>query len=178
MIIVMGVPGAGKSSVLSGAAGSGYIFVNYGDLMFEIAKVKFSLQNRDEMRKLDVKKQSEVQKAVAEKLAGMKGKIILDTHCSIATPSGYLPGLPFALLGKLKVEKLVYITAPPNEILARRQKDATRKRESSIEQLQDHEGINRAFLAAYSAFTGSPAAIIYNRDGALESAVADFKKLL
>ena len=37
MIIVMGLPGAGKSTVLAAAAKTDYKLVNYGDLMFDIA---------------------------------------------------------------------------------------------------------------------------------------------
>lgn len=181
IIIVMGVPGAGKSTVLSGAAAKSRQLVNYGDLMFEIAQKKFGIKHRDEIRKLDTKKQSLMQSLVAKKLAAEKRSIILDTHCSINTPRGYLPGLPFSLLSKLDVETLVLITAPPGEILARRRKDmeaAGRVRELDEAGLIEHEGINRAFLAAYSAFSGAPACIIVNRDGGLENARAKLSSLL
>ncbi|MFA5412408.1 MAG: adenylate kinase [Candidatus Micrarchaeia archaeon] len=179
MIIVMGLPGAGKSSVLAGAEGTGYAFLNYGTLMFEIAKEEFGLGHRDEMRKLPVAKQKKVQEAVANRLSREKGKVILDTHCSIRTPRGYLPGLPFSLLEKLHVDSLVLITATPEEIMGRRNSDGTRVRDPEpIESVREHDMINKALLAAYAAHRGCPARIIYNHDGKLEDAVRQLRELL
>ena len=179
MIIVMGLPGAGKSTVLSAASGSDYKMLNYGDLMFDIAKKKFGIGHRDELRKLEPGKQKAVQAAVGDQLAKMEGKIILDTHCSVSTPGGYLPGLPLSLLSKLRVEKLVLITAPVEEVLARRNSDKTRSRDpEGPESLSEHDAVNRALLAAYSCVSGAPAAIISNRQGRLAEAQARFLSLL
>ena len=59
MIIVMGLPGAGKTTVLNNAV-SGFAdwkVLNYGDMMFEIAKREKLVNDRDEMRKLPLKSQ-------------------------------------------------------------------------------------------------------------------------
>jgi len=178
MIIVMGLPGAGKTTVLQGLK-TDYRVLNYGDLMLEIEKEKFGVKDRDEMRKLAIEKQKEAQMLVAKKLAGMKAKIILDTHCSINTPSGYYPGLPFEFLKSLKVDRLIYITAPPEQIFARRNNDPTRKRdEQTLEMIEEHDNINKSLLAAYSAFTGAPAVIIINSQGKLGEAVARLQSFL
>lgn len=174
MIIVMGLPGAGKSTVLNGLK-SDYKILNYGDLMFEIEKEKYGVTNRDEMRKLPIQKQKEVQNLVSQKLSGEKGKIILDTHCSISTPSGYYPGLPFDFLKSLKVDALVLITANPKEIEHRRANDPTRKRDN--DDIALHDELNKAFLAAYSAFTGAPAVVITNKHGKVEEAVSQLEKI-
>ena len=176
MIIVMGLPGAGKSTMLSAAAKTGYKIVNYGDLMFEIASKEGFVKHRDELRKMGTATQKKVQSAVGDALSKMNGKIILDTHCSISTQSGYLPGLPQSLLSKLNVDRLVLINAPPEEILARRSSDATRVRDSeTAESITEHDFVNRALLAAYSSISGAPSIIISNRQGKLEEAQ---KKLL
>lgn len=179
MIIVMGLPGAGKSTVLAAAEGSGYKMLNYGTEMLEIAKGKFGVTDRDMLRKLTPEQQSVVQRMVGEKLAHEKGKAILDTHCSINTPQGYLPGLPYELLKMWKVERLVLISAPLKDILGRRNKDASRVRDAQGEEhLAEHERMNTAFLAAYSTLANAPATIILNRDGGIEEARAKFKSLL
>ncbi len=179
MIIVMGVPGAGKSTVLSVAAEAGWSVLNYGDLMMEIAKGE-GIADRDQLRKQPAEVQKKIQKKVGERLAKEKKReLILDTHCSISTPGGYLPGLPFALLERLHVERLVYITAKPEEIMKRRAKDPTRSRnDQDLERLIEHDLINRAYLAAYSALTGAPAKIIINADGQVERTQAEFRALL
>ncbi|VVB57055.1 Adenylate kinase [uncultured archaeon] len=179
MIIVMGVPGAGKSTVLSIAQAAGWTVLNYGDLMMEIAKGK-GIADRDALRKQPAEFQKEIQKEVGERLAKEKRRtVILDTHCSVNTPGGYLPGLPFSFLSRWSVERLVYITAEPKEIMKRREKDPTRKRnDQDLHQLMEHDQINRAYMAAYSVLTGAPAKIIINADGKVEKTQTEFKALL
>jgi adenylate kinase len=53
--------------------------------------------------------------------------------------------------------------------------DPTRVRDS--DDVAEHDSINRAYLAAYSAFTGAPAVIIYNKQGKVEEAVAKLEKI-
>jgi len=175
MIIVMGLPGAGKSTVLKGLK-TDYRIQNYGDLMLEIEKKEFGIKDRDDMRKLPIEKQKHAQKLVADVLAKETGKFLLDTHCSVFTPSGYFPGLPFELLKRLKVDALVLITADVKEIAARRQNDPTRIRDADDVAL--HDKLNHAYLAAYSALTGAPAIVIYNKQGKVEEAVARLQDLL
>ena len=179
MIIVMGVPGAGKSTVLAAAQAAGWSVLNYGDLMMEIAKTK-GIADRDALRNQPAEFQKEIQKAVGEKLAREKRRtVILDTHCAVFTPGGYLPGLPFSFLSKWSVERLVYITAEPKEIMARRAKDRTRQRnDQDLHQLIEHDQINRAYLAAYSVLTGAPAKLILNTDGQVQKTQAEFRALL
>jgi len=175
MIIVMGLPGAGKTTVLKGLQ-TDYKVQNFGDLMFEIEKEKFGIQNRDEMRTIPKEKQTEVQKLVYERLSKEEGKFILDTHCSVNTPKGFLPGVPLEYLKLLKVDYLVLITADVEAVAKRRAEDPTRKRDS--DNIGLHDQMNKSFLAAYSAFTGAPAVVIINEQGKVEKAVAKLQALL
>ena len=177
----MGLPGAGKTTVLVALAKkrNDYKILNYGDLMLEIEKEQGWVKNRDEMRKLPIEKQKIAQGLVAKKLAKEKGKFILDTHCSISTPNGYYPGLPFEFLKYLKIDKLVYITANVQEIASRRKNDPTRVRDSDDDRtIGHHDLINKSYLASYSVFTGAPALIIFNEQGKLEKAVAELQSVL
>ncbi|MDD5336959.1 MAG: adenylate kinase, partial [Candidatus ainarchaeum sp.] len=94
------------------------------------------------------------------------------------TPSGYFPGLPFQLLGKLKVDRLVLLSATVDEIFNRRKNDPTRSRNANREEIVEHDQMNRAYLAAYSAFTGAPATIIMNHDNRVGEAVAALAAVL
>lgn len=180
MIIVMGLPGVGKSTVLSIVPEkTAFQIVNYGSLMFEIAKKKFGIGHRDDLRKLDHEKQKIVQAEVGAELAEMQGSIILDTHCSIATPNGYLVGLPDEILKQLRIERLIYITAPVSEVAARRNSDPTRIRDAESEHsLQAHDDHNRELLKHYSAIAHAPAEIIYNYQGKLQEAQEKLLSLL
>ncbi|MBN1169903.1 adenylate kinase [Candidatus Micrarchaeota archaeon] len=175
MIIAMGLPGAGKTTVLK-SLNTDYEIHNFGNLMFEIEKENFGIKDRDEMRKIPIEKQKQVQKMVYEKLSGMGDRVILDTHCSVSTPKGFFPGVPFEYLKLLKVDALVLITADVEEVKKRRAEDPGRKRDD--DDIGLHDQMNKGYLAAYSAFTGAPAVVIVNRQGQLEKAVEKFQKIL
>jgi adenylate kinase len=181
MIIVMGIPGAGKTTVLSEALKGvqGWRIINWGDRMVELAKAQGLVKDRDEMRKLPVEKQAKLQEDVADALSKETGKWILDTHCSINTPKGYFPGLPFRLLAKLHVDHLVLIEAPVENILRRRASDVTRTRDTQPRALLEEQlFVNKSLICAYSAFTGAPVSFIMNEDGKLSEAAASLRKLL
>ncbi len=173
MIIVLGLPGVGKTTVLSRVAEQNpdWKLVNWGDVMFEMAKTHYGVGDRDEIRHLSEDKQKDIQEKAALKIASMGEKTIVDTHCSIFTPVGYLPGLPYRLLKHLPVRLLILLSAKPTEIYTRRVKDTTRTRELDIEQIEEQLRLNEMYLAAYSALSGANAAIVYNHDNELDKAV-------
>lgn len=170
IIVVTGVPGIGKSTVMEKASIAKDIeIINYGTVMFEIAK-KFGVEKRDDIRKLESFKQREIQEKAAERIHEM-GDVILDTHCTIKTPKGYLPGLPEFVLKKLKPEVIVLVEATPEEIAGRRQKDKTRERDNEmISEIEEHQMINRYTSMAYSAISGITVKIIYNHDNRIDEA--------
>ena len=181
MIIVMGIPGAGKTTVLTEAlkGASGWRVINWGDRMVGLAKAQGLVKERDEMRGLPVERQAKLQEDVADSLAKETGKWILDTHCSVNTPRGYFPGLPFRLLGKLKVDGLVLVEAPVENILRRRAADATRQRDAQAKSLLEEQlFVNKALIASYAAFSGAPVSFVLNEDGKLEAAGAKLRALL
>lgn len=180
MIIAMGLPGAGKTTVLKEAVkGTKFKIVNYGDAMFEVALKDGLVSNRDEIRRLPLGKQKEIQKKAAEKLANEKGDVLLDTHCSIKTRYGYLPGLPHNILKELNPAALVLVVAPAKDIVRRRNEDLTRKRDTvSEEEIVEDITVNKIYLFSYSALTGAPTIIIENKDGKLGEAVGKLKEFL
>ena len=97
LIVVTGMPGTGSSTVIEAALklneeGVAFTPMNYGDVMFEVARGEGLVEQRDEMRKLPKEKQQEIQRLASEKIADLKEStnLIIDTHCTIKTPSGYL----------------------------------------------------------------------------------------
>jgi len=172
VIVVTGIPGVGKTTVMKRAAeGLDMKFVTFGTVMIDIAKEMGLVKDRDEMRKLTLEQQKELQIRSAEKVASM-GNVILDTHCTVKTPKGYMPGLPEWVLKKLKPTAIVVVEADPDEIYNRRAKDATRNRDpDSIEQIAEHQQINRAAAMAYATLTGATVKIVYNHDDAIDEAV-------
>ncbi len=146
-------------------------FVTFGTVMIDIAKEMGLVKDRDDMRKLTLEQQKDLQIRSAEKVAAM-GNVILDTHCTVKTPKGYMPGLPEWVLKKLKPTAIVVVEADPDEIYNRRAKDSTRNRDpDSKEEIAEHQQINRAAAMSYATLTGATVKIVFNHDNAIDEAV-------
>ena len=186
LIVVTGMPGSGSSTVIKEALmlnekGVEFTLLNYGDVMFEAAREAGLVENRDGMRKLPSEKQQEIQRLACDKIAEWKKStnLIIDTHCTIKTPSGYLPGLPEYVLKEIKPDQFVLIEANPDEILARRQTDKTRERDVEDEKsIEEHQFMNRAMSMAYACLTGASVKIIKNHNGEVEKAAKEFFELI
>lgn len=170
VVIITGVPGVGKSTVINAAQEhAGYKVVVYGTEMFNVAKQKGLVADRDEMRKLDPAVQKEIQIAAAEAIAKM-GDVIVDTHCTIQTPKGYLPGLPEWVVRKLDPAQIILVEATPEEIRGRRENDTTRKRDpDSVEEIDAHQRWNRYEAMAVAVLTGATVKVVMNRDNQVDA---------
>jgi len=130
---------------------------------------------------LPQKKQVELQEMAAKKIADLakKGNIIVDTHSTIKTPRGYLPGIKEFTLTTTKPSLIVNVESFPKEIFGRRQKDDSRKRDAeTVEQIHDHQMINRSFSASCCALSGATFAIVENHDNELKEAIKQMKAIL
>ena len=172
VIVVTGIPAVGKTTVMKSAAeGMDIKFVTFGTVMSEIAIEEGLVEDRDEMRKLTLDQQKDLQIKAAERIASM-GNVILDTHCTIKTPKGYLPGLPEWVIKKLNPTAIVVVEADSEEIYNRRVRDPTRNRDPDTkEQIAEHQMINRATAMVYAALSGATVKIVFNHDNAIDAAV-------
>jgi adenylate kinase len=179
VIVVTGIPGVGKTTVMQKAAeGMDIQFVTFGTVMIDIAKELGLVKDRDEMRKLTLDQQKQLQIKTAEKVGKMKN-VILDTHCTVKTPKGYMPGLPEWVLRKLNPTAIIIVEADPQEIFNRRAKDTTRNRDpDSVEKIAEHQMMNRAVAMAYATLTGATVKIVFNHDNALDAAVKEAEPVI
>ncbi|HKU50487.1 MAG TPA: adenylate kinase [Nitrososphaera sp.] len=183
--VIVGIPGVGKTTVISRAAEMlnqkrKAAVVVFGTLMFEEAKARMGIKHRDEMRGMPVEEQRRLQEMAAQRIAEMKDDIVIvDTHLFINTSEGYYPGLPMRLLSIMKPTNLVMIAAEPEEIADRRKADQTRQRDIiSAENVQKELDLSRMMVASCSILTGAPFAIILNSDGKVDEAAANIAKVL
>jgi adenylate kinase len=184
-VIITGVPGVGKTTVVTGALklleeeGISYKILNFGTSMFEAAQKEGIVKNRDEMRKLDKDTQKRLQKFAAKEMAKEKGNILIDTHASIKTPNGYLAGLPEWVLKELMPDTIVLVETNEDQILLRRLTDETRTRDlEGSYGIGEHQQFNRSISAAYSMMTGCTIKYITNADFLLEKASEDMAEVL
>ena len=183
--VIVGIPGVGKTTLITRAAEilnrkRKTTVVIFGTVMFEEAKKKMGLKNRDELRRMAVEDQRRLQDLAAQRITEMNDDIvIIDTHLFINTDEGYYPGLPMRLLSIMKPTNMVMVAADPNEIAARRKSDQTRQRDiASAENIQKELDISRVMVASCSILTGAPFAIIMNNDGQMGEAAANIAKIL
>ncbi len=171
-VVLTAVPGSGKSTIIRKIRElrEDIRTVNFGDIMLEIAKARYGVEGRDQMRsRLSAEEYRLVQTLAAKKIAEMEGDVIVDTHCSILTPRGYHPGLPEEVLKQLDPQVIVLLEYDPEDIAARRGKDreaserAGREVETG-EAIELQQQMNRSFAAAYAALAHSSVKIISLRE--------------
>lgn len=179
LVVLTGIPGSGSTTLLGKALEHvDYVHLNYGDIMTEIAINEGIVDNRDALRKLPAEKQKEIQAKAAKEIKerSQKDNVIVDTHCTINTPAGFLPGLPIWVLEELQPDLFVLIEAHPDEIIYRRLNDETRERDlQKVKDIQLHQEMNRATSMAYATLTGATVKIVSNHDNHLDSST---KKLV
>lgn len=184
LVVATGIPGVGKTTVLEGVLeklDEGFKVINYGDKMLSLAEEKKYVSGRDEIRRLDSETQREIQREAAKAIAGEaeEENIIVDTHCTIKTPKGYLPGLPIWVLEELKPSQFIIVEAETEEIAGRRSTDETRVRDvDSLAEIEEHRQLNRSTAMAYSVLTGATVSIVHNHDDRLEEAVESFRRVI
>lgn len=179
-IVAGGLPGVGKTTVIAMAAerlkkeGHDAVVVTLGSFMFEEAK-KMGLTDRDQMRRLPVLQQKQLQLEAARKISELHNELVfVDTHFFIRTSEGYFPGLPLDVLQLLKPSQVVLVQAPVKEIMGRRMKDASRHRDSEGRaEVEEELSLSREFLVVAAATTGATMTIVNNRENRSDEAVED-----
>ncbi|HZA64938.1 MAG TPA: adenylate kinase [Nitrososphaeraceae archaeon] len=184
-VVVVGIPGVGKTTVISRTAeilnqrGIQTAVVVFGTMMFEEAG-KLGINNRDEMRRQSIEVQRHMQNLAARRIADLKDNIVIvDTHLFINTNEGYYPGLPLHLLEVIKPTNIVMVAADPEEIVNRRRIDETRDRDiESVENIQYQLDLSKVMVATCSVLTGCPFIIIMNSNNKIDETASNIVKAL
>jgi adenylate kinase len=184
-VIITGVPGVGKTTVVDGALkklkeeGVEYKSINFGTFMFEVAKNDNIVQDRDQMRTLDRTVQKRLQQRAAQAIAKISGNVLIDTHASVKTPKGYLAGLPDWVLREIMPDIIILVETDDDQILMRRLTDETRTRDKEgSRSIAEHQQFNRSIAAAYAMVTGCTIRIITNPDFLLERSSTELAEVL
>lgn len=188
VVIVTGIPGVGKTTVINTAVeqvkekhGEDILMLNIGTEMFEVAVKEGYVKDRDELRKLPTAIQREVQRqagiVIAEK--AKSARAIVDTHTLIQTNNGFLIGLPEWVVTAIKPKTVVLVEADSEKIASRRSGDETRTRDAqAITDIQIHQEMCRAAAVAVGTITGATVRIIKNREGLVEEAASELAETL
>jgi adenylate kinase len=166
-LLLASVPGGGKSTVLQLVRKKkpDITVKNFGDFMFELAKEKYHIQSRDDMRKLlSIDENRKLQYEAAEKLSKFEN-VVVDSHVTIKTVKGFYPGFPEDVLNKLNFDIIALMEFRPEDVIYRRKLDidvkAPRKTAAGTiaqprgrrdvetpEEIEFHQQINRMFAVS------------------------------
>ncbi|MEM2022048.1 MAG: adenylate kinase [Zestosphaera sp.] len=188
-VIVVGVAGVGKSTVLSHAKraleSEGYAVetLNYGDFMLRYVIDRGIVASRDEIRRLPLSEQRDIQGTVARELRnyieGLPAKhpgkdvvVFIDTHATIKTATGFWPGLPEYVIKELRPDTIVVVEADPTSVVERQSRDQSRYRRdyADVEVVKEVMSLVRMFSVASATLVGASVNIIKNEEGRAENA--------
>ncbi|MHA2117396.1 MAG: adenylate kinase [Candidatus Thorarchaeota archaeon] len=183
VVIVTGIPGVGKTTVINTAVqmvrdehNEEVLILNIGTEMFEIASERGLIKDRDELRKMTTAKQREVQRLAGEAIArkAKTARVIVDTHTLIQTKNGFLIGLPEWVSKAIQPKTVVLVEADPEKIAGRRTTDETRTRDAQLtDEIDTHQRMCRAAAVSVGTLTGATVRIIKNREGKVEEAASE-----
>ena len=184
-IVIVGIPGVGKTTVVTkvfeilNTKNKSVSVVSFGNLMFEEA-LQYGIKDRDDLRKLSISQQQDLQKKAAERIAKLNDNvIIIDTHAFITTQAGFYPGLPDYVIKIIKPSNFISISARPEVIFNRRKQDETRLRDVvSIDLIKKELAVQDAMLSSCSVLSGSPLKTILNDEGKVEEAAMNVIKAI
>ncbi|HDJ83443.1 MAG TPA: adenylate kinase [Desulfurococcaceae archaeon] len=193
VIVVLGVPGVGKTTVLNNLVKFAkekqirIVIKNLGDYMLREALKHGFVSNRDELRYLKIRQQLELQLLAAKSIIQDAYKelsendvLIIDTHAVIRTKYGYWTGIPRQLIDELKPDAFIVIEADVNEIISRQLRDKSRYRADFAKPEIVSELMELTRRNAFSAalFNSSLVRIVLNREGEAENAAKEILEVI
>jgi adenylate kinase len=177
VVVVTGIPGSGKTTICNLAKeiaekqkGKSIAIINFGTVMVELLEKRGEAIHRDFLRKSDLGFQRKLQREAAEtisrRISNSEGIVIIDTHMSVKTSKGFLPGLPQHVLEALNPTLFVLVEAPAEQILSRRIKDVSRLRDKVVEEdIRQELLFSRLMAGSCAVLTGAPVKIVINEQG-------------
>ncbi len=181
LILVTGTAGAGKSTILAELpklGGDKLKVINLGTEMLEIAREKFNMTDRDQLRVIDDKTTIAIRNGIMQKIIDSKEDALIDTHASVKQGRRYRPGFSIDELQKIRISAIIYIDATSEEILQRSLSDHSRKRAyDTITEIDEWRSVNISIISTFAVYLNIPIYIIYNQDGALLKAVEEVHRI-
>lgn len=160
-IMILGVPGSGKGTIIEKLKENDYEFIVHstGDVMSNLARDLYGINNRDEIRhKLRLRQQDDLQRQavqiISERCKDLSGVYLFDCHATTLTERGFLFGLDPQNFYNYAPDAIVYLRANPSEILKRRKEDTSRDRGTNLESIILNDKFNLEILRAISKTTG------------------------
>jgi adenylate kinase len=186
-IIVAGVPGVGKTTVLqeletvAKERNVPIKIINFGNVMNELFKKRGVEIHRDHMRKEDITIQAKIQEEAARMISKTTGNsaLVVDTHMFVRTGDGIWPGTPRKVLEALDPSMIILIEADAEEVARRRASDTSRYRDSqNLEDAKADLQWSRNMASAIAVLAGVPIQIVQNQNGQQRQSAEDLLRII
>jgi adenylate kinase len=167
LYVVCGQSGVGKSTVIQKAAEGmeDLTVVNFGEQILKLALDGGFVKEGEEVTLLRPECLSELQVRATERVKNLKGRVILDMHLTVRTPSGFIAGMPKRVMDVLEPRRIILLEADAYEILKRRMVGKDRKNvDESLKDIQEHSDFDRAAAISIAMDIGTPIMILKNDD--------------
>lgn len=159
VVVVTGVPGVGKTSLCRKISKElDYNYVNYGDLMLEIAQSRDLASTDHEMFALPMDIQYDIWKSTALRIKNLDN-VIIDLHGLDQSNIGYIISLPLEFIHP---DLIMVIEASDENILFRRYKDTKERIKDSLDSLKEHKWFLRNTMAICSVIFGCNISVLNN----------------
>jgi adenylate kinase len=160
--VVVGVPGVGKTSLCEAVSRQlGYHYINYGELMLEIAIERDLTHNLEDMLQLKPPLQYQIWKSAAFSIQ-KEENVLIDLHGVDLMSDGYLISLPFEIIPP---EIIVIIETSYDEILGRRTTDISKNRAlEDYKTTKEHMTLLKYSMATINVILGSNLVVLENDD--------------
>jgi len=159
VVVVTGVPGVGKTSLCRRICHElEYNYVNYGDLMLEIAQNRDLASTDHDMFALPIDLQHDIWKSTALKIKDLKN-VVIDLHGVDQSQIGYIISLPLEIIYP---DLIIVIEASEDKILFRRNEDSKERIIDSLYSLKQHKWFLRTTMAICSVIFGCNLSILNN----------------
>lgn len=162
---LVGVPGVGKTSLCKTATGlTGLKYVNYGELMLDVAMSNDLASSQDQMFDLDLEVQEFIWKEAASKVKNMAdtANVLVDLHGLDISNQGYIQSLPIETICP---DLIIIVEASYEDIIVRRTEDLTRNRSlCDLKSLDEQVQLLRMSMMSAAVLCGAFLKILYNED--------------
>lgn len=183
--VLVGLTGVGKTSVLERAQEHEncpeLTTVNYGDVILELAQEKGLAENRDEITEIPPEPYDNLQEEVPYRIADMsEGEIlVLDTHSTLDTPTGYRPGLPQETIEVLDPDNITFVYANAESIQHRRMNDESRERDvPPVSKIREQQDVAKSMASTGAVLSMATLQLIENADGGIDIAAEKYANTL
>lgn len=171
IVYIGGVRGVGKSTLFSNLSfhypmiSLSYEKVKISEKMLELLQRKKLIRKYEELETVNMKAKDDARLDSFKETLKNQKNLLFDGHYAVASSCGYSYGIPLEVIKNIDYFVLLY--HDPRVILERRKKDASKKRNLNLYEIELDLKIEKTFANFYANSTGANLMEIQNDENAI-----------